>query len=197
MSRTLPLLKTLNNPLTYRPMEDTHNAGGKFLVGIFDDDDVVLKAVKDVKEAGVRIHEVYSPFPIHGLDVALGHPRSKLGIAAFIFGLSGTLTALAITAYTEKFDWPMIVGGKDSYSFPVYIPVIFELTVLFCALGMVGTFIVSNGMGPSVKPLMFDLRTTDNKFAMAVDLSKNGLAEGRIEQILKDSGAAEVNVKQF
>jgi hypothetical protein len=178
-------------------MADSHSNGGKFLVGIFDDDDVLLKAVPEVKEAGVRIHEVYTPFPIHGLDVALGHPRTKLGIAAFLFGLSGTLTALSLTFYTEKFDWPMIVGGKDSYAFPVYIPVIFELTVLFCALGMVGTFIVSNGLGPSVKPLMFDLRTTDNKFAMAVDLSKNKLEEGRIEQILKDSGAAEVNVKQF
>ena len=178
-------------------MVDIQSNGGKFLVGIFDDDDVVLKAVREVKEAGVRIHEVYSPFPIHGLDVAMGHPRSKLGIAAFMFAVSGTLTALALTAYTEKFDWPMVVGGKDSYSFPVYIPVIFELTVLFCALGMVGTFVVSNGLGPSVKPLMFDLRTTDNKFAMAIDMSKNGLAENRIEQILKDSGAAEVNVKQF
>ncbi|CCH56351.1 hypothetical protein BN8_05679 [Fibrisoma limi BUZ 3] len=173
------------------------NGNGKFLVGIYDDDDVVLKAVKDVKQAGVRIHEVYTPFPIHGLDVALGHPRTRLGIAAFLFALSGTTTALLLTAYTEAFDWPMIVGGKDSYSFPVYIPVIFELTVLFCALGMVGTFLVSNGLGPAVKPLMFDLRTTDNKFAMAIDLSKNKLAEGDIEQILRSSGAAEVNVKQF
>ncbi|RIV27620.1 DUF3341 domain-containing protein [Fibrisoma montanum] len=173
------------------------NGNGKFLVGIYDDDDVVLKAVKDVKQAGVRIHEVYTPFPIHGLDVALGHPRSRLGIAAFLFALSGTTTALLLTAYTEGFDWPMIVGGKDSYSFPVYIPVIFELTVLFCALGMVGTFLVSNGLGPTVKPLMFDLRTTDNKFAMAIDLSKNKLAEGDIEQLLRSSGAAEVNVKQF
>ncbi|MGF7218985.1 hypothetical protein GGR92_005164 [Spirosoma lacussanchae] len=173
------------------------NGSGKFLVGIYDDDDVVLKAVRDVKKAGVRIHEVYSPFPIHGLDVALGHPRSRLGIAAFLFGLSGTLTALTLTAYTESFDWPMIVGGKDSYSPVVYVPVIFELTVLFCALGMVGTFLVSNGLGPTVKPLMYDLRTTDNKFAMAIDLSKNNLVEGDIEQILKNSGAAEVNVKQF
>lgn len=173
------------------------NGNGKFLVGIFDDDDVVLKAVKDVKDAGVRIHEVYTPFPIHGLDVALGHPRSRLGIAAFLFGLSGTLTALALTFYTESFDWPMIVGGKDSYSPVVYVPVIFELTVLFCALGMVGTFLVSNGMGPTVKPLMYDLRTTDNKFAMAIDLSKNNIGEVDIEQILKKSGAAEVNVKQF
>ncbi|GAB4005594.1 DUF3341 domain-containing protein [Spirosoma sp. KCTC 42546] len=177
-------------------MSDVHGSG-KFLVGIFDDDDVVLAAVKEVKNAGVRIHEVYTPFPIHGLDVALGHPRSRLGIAAFMFGLSGTLTALALTFYTEGFDWPMIVGGKDSYSPVIYVPVIFELTVLFCALGMVGTFIVSNGMGPTVKPLMYDLRTTDNKFAMAIDLSKNNIGEGDIEQILKKSGAAEVNVKQF
>ena len=173
------------------------NGSGKFLVGIYDDDDVVLKAVKDVKEAGVRIHEVYTPFPIHGLDIALGHPRTRLGIAAFLFGLSGTLTALALTYYTEGFDWPMIVGGKDSYSPVIYIPIIFELTVLFCALGMVATFLISNGLGPTVKPLMYDLRTTDNKFAMAIDLSKNNIIEGDIEQILKKSGAAEVNIKQF
>ncbi|MBC7570717.1 MAG: DUF3341 domain-containing protein [Spirosoma sp.] len=170
---------------------------GKFLVGIYDDDDVVLKAVKEVKNAGVRIHEVYTPFPIHGLDIALGHPRSRLGIAAFMFGLSGTITALLLTAYTESFDWPMIVGGKDSYSPIIYVPVIFELTVLFSALGMVGTFLVSNNLGPTVKPLMYDLRTTDNKFAMAIDLDKNNLVENDIEQILRNSGAAEVNVKQF
>ena len=173
------------------------NGNGKFLVGIYDDDDVVLQAVKDVKNAGVHIQEVYTPFPIHGLDIALGHPRTRLGIAAFLFGLSGTITALLLTFYTEGFDWPMVVGGKDSFSPVVYVPIIFELTVLFCALGMVGTFLVSNGLGPTVKPLMYDLRTTDNKFAMAIDLSKNNISEGDIEQILKRSGAAEINVKQF
>ncbi|WP_080053931.1 DUF3341 domain-containing protein [Spirosoma aerolatum] len=177
-------------------MSDAHD-NGKFLVGIFDDDDVVLQAVKEVKKAGVRIHEVYSPFPIHGLDVALGHPRTRLGIAAFLFGMTGTLCALALTFYTEGFDWPMIVGGKDSYSPIIYVPIFFELTVLICALGMVGTFLISNGMGPTVKPLMFDLRTTDNKFAMAIDLNQNNIGESDIEQILKKSGAAEVNVKQF
>lgn len=172
-------------------------ANSKFLVGIFDDDDVVLKAVREVRESGVRIHEVYTPFPIHGLDVALGHPRSRLGIVAFMFGLSGLLTAFLLMSYTEKFDWPMIIGGKDSFSYPIYIPIAFELTVLFTALGMVSTFIISNNMGPTVRPLMFDLRTTDNKFAMAIDLEKNSLQETAIEFILKQSGAAEVNVKQF
>jgi hypothetical protein len=177
-------------------MSDLHDSG-RFLVGIYDDDDVVLKAVREVKKAGVRIHEVYSPFPIHGLDVALGHPRSRLGIAAFLFAVTGTLTAISLTFYTEGFDWPMIVGGKDSYSPIIYVPIFFELTVLICALGMVGTFLVSNGLGPTVKPLMYDLRTTDNKFAMAIDLGKNNIGENDIEQILKQSGAAEINVKQF
>lgn len=177
-------------------MSDVHD-NGRFLVGIYDDDDVVLKAVREVKKAGVRIHEVYSPFPIHGLDIALGHPRSRLGIAAFLFGLTGTLTALALTFYTEGFDWPMVVGGKDSYSPIIYVPIFFELTVLICALGMVGTFLLSNGLGPTVKPLMYDLRTTDNKFAMAIDMGKNSIRENDIEQILRQSGAAEVNVKQF
>ena len=169
----------------------------RFVVGIFDDDDVVMKAVKEVRESGVRIHEVYTPFPVHGLDVALGHPRSRLGIVAFMFGLTGLLTAAALMSYTEKFDWPMIIGGKDSFSYPIYVPIAFELTVLFTALGMVGTFIISNGLGPTVKPLMFDLRTTDNKFAMAIDMENNKLQESEIETILKNSGAAEVNVKQF
>lgn len=177
-------------------MSDVHS-NSKFLVGIYDDDDVVLQAVKDVRKAGVKIHEVYSPFPIHGLDVALGHPRTKLGIAAFLFGLTGTLAAISLTFYTEGYDWPMIVGGKDSYSPIIYIPIFFELTVLFSALGMVATFLLSNGLGPTVKPLMYDLRTTDNKFAMTIDMSKNDIGEGDIEGILKRSGAAEVNIKQF
>ena len=98
----------------------------RFLVGIFDDDDVVMKAVKEVRESGVRIHEVYTPFPVHGLDVALGHPRSRLGIVAFMFGLTGLLTAAALMSYTEKFDWPMIIGGKDSFSYPIYVLIAFE-----------------------------------------------------------------------
>ncbi|WP_128545572.1 DUF3341 domain-containing protein [Larkinella soli] len=174
-----------------------HNDNAKFLVGIYDDDDVVLKAVKEVKNAGVRIHEVYSPFPIHGLDVALGHPRTRIGIAAFLFGLTGFLCMVALTVYTMGYDWPMIIGGKDPYSLPAYIPVMFEFTVLFTALGMVGTFLVSNGLGPTVKPLMFDLRSTDNKFVMAIDLNKNKLSETEIATVLRTSGAAEVNVKQF
>jgi hypothetical protein len=171
---------------------------GKYLVGVYDDDEVILHAVPKLRKAGVKISEVYSPFAIHGMDEALGHPRTRIGIAAFLFGLTGCICALTLTIWTMGIDWPMIIGGKDPISLPNYIPVTFELTVLFTAFGMVGTFLITNGLGPgAVNPNMFDPRSTDNKFVMAIDLGKNKLSESDITQYLRDSGAEEVNIKQF
>ncbi|MFN4145046.1 MAG: DUF3341 domain-containing protein [Runella sp.] len=169
----------------------------KFVVGVYDDDDVILNAVHKVKKSGVKIHEVYSPFAIHNMDVAIGHPRTRIGIAAFCFGLTGFLCAATLTIWTMGIDWPMIIGGKDPISLPNYVPAMFELTVLFTAFGMTITFFISNGLGPSVKPLLFDPRCTDNKFVMAIDLSKNKLSQAEIEGLLKASGAEEVSIKQI
>jgi len=169
---------------------------GKFLVGVYDDDDVVLEAVGKVKKAGVKIHEVYSPFAIHGMDTAIGHPRTRIGIAAFMFGCTGLICGLVLIIWTMGFDWPMVIGGKDPISFPNYVPILFEMTVLFTAFGMTFTFFISNGFGPTVQPLLFDPRCTDNKFVMAIDLSKNKLSESEIAGVLKSSGAEEVSVKQ-
>ncbi len=174
-------------------MSDTSK---KFLVGIYDDDDVVLSAVHKVKEAGVKVYEVYSPFAIHGIDNAIGHPRTRIGVAAFMFGLTGFLCACALTVWTMGIDWPMIIGGKDPISLPNYVPAMFELTVLFTAFGMTITFFVSNGLGPIEPPLLFDTRCTDNKFVMAIDLSKNNKSEAEIESILRASGAEEISIKQ-
>ncbi len=169
---------------------------GKYLVGVFDDDDVLLHAVPQIRKEGVKIMEVYSPFPIHGLDVALGHPRTKIGIAAFLYGLTGCACALTLMIWTMGYDWPMIIGGKDPISIPNYIPITFELTVLFTAFGMVTTFLITNGLGPN-RNNKFDLRSTDNKFVMAIDLNKNSMTQEDISDILKKNGAEEVNVKQF
>ena len=170
---------------------------GKFLVGVYDDDEVLLHAIPKIRKEGVKIKEVYTPFPIHGLDHALGHPRTKIGIAAFLYGLTGCLCALTLTIWTMGFDWPMIIGGKDFISIPNYIPVTFELTVLFTAFGMVITFIVTNGLKPTSEPQIFDRRSTDNKFVMAIELGGNKMSEDEIVRVLKENGAEEVNVKQF
>ncbi|MFN8353308.1 MAG: DUF3341 domain-containing protein [Spirosomataceae bacterium] len=169
----------------------------KFLVGVYDDEDVVLSAVGKVKGSGVTIHEVYTPFAIHGLDKAIGHPRTRIPIAAFILGACGTTFALFLTIWTMGIDWPIIIGGKDFIAFPDFVPVIFEMTVLVASYGMAFTFFLSNGLWWGTKPKSFDLRATDDKFIMAIDLGQNKLAEADIEKTLKESGAIEVNVKQF
>ncbi|MBL7874863.1 MAG: DUF3341 domain-containing protein [Cyclobacteriaceae bacterium] len=168
-----------------------------FLVGIFDDEDILLHGVDGIRDRGVKIHEVYTPFPVHGLDEALGYKRTRLPIAAFLFGLTGTILALTMQIWMLGFDWPMIIGGKNFVSLPPFIPVTFELTVLLSALGMVATFFIVSDMKPYKTPRSYDIRSTDDKHVMAIDLASNKLSKEEISRILKENGASEVNEKNF
>lgn len=166
-----------------------------YILGVYDDEEVLLKAIKDVRAGGVQIHEVYSPFPVHGIDDALGYKRSRLSIVAFMFGLLGTSLALTMQFGMMTIDWPMIIGGKDYGPLPSFIPVTFELTVLLAAFGMVGTFLIISNLKPWGKPKLFDKRITDDKHVVAVDLAKNTVDEATISQLFQNSGASEVNKK--
>ncbi|MBN7812273.1 DUF3341 domain-containing protein [Algoriphagus sp. H41] len=173
--------------------KDTH-----FILGVYDDEDVLLHAVEQVRGTGVKIHEVYSPYPVHGLEHVLGYKRSRLPIAAFLFGMLGTTLALTMQFYMMKFDWPMIIGGKNHAAFPDFIPVSFELTVLLASFGMVSVFMISSNLKPWAQPRIFDLRSTDDKHIMAIDIANNSAIEvDQIKEILRSSGATEVNNKSF
>ena len=174
-------------------MSDTRD----FVLGVYDDEDVLLKAVGKVKEAGIKIDEVYTPFPVHGLDEELGYKKSRLPIAAFMFGALGTTLALTMQIWMLGIDWPMIIGGKNFVALPDFVPVTFELTVLLAAFGMVGTFLVSSDLKPWKDPKLLDIRITDDKHIMAIDLGSNKSVDAdKIGHVLKDSGAVEVNDKQ-
>jgi len=169
-----------------------------FVVGVFDDEDVLLSGIKKVRDSGIKIQEVYSPFPVHGIEETLGYKKSRLPIAAFLFGLTGTSLGLLMQIWMMGYDWPMIIGGKNFASLPPFIPVIFELTVLLSALGMVGTFMIVSDMKPYKWPRQFDIRSTDDKHVMAIDLDVNaGKSKDELKRLLKDSGASEVNEKSF
>jgi hypothetical protein len=168
-----------------------------FICGVYDDEDVLVSAVEKIRDKGVRIQEVYSPFPVHGLDEALGYKRTRLPIAAFMFGITGTILALFTQTWMLGSDWPMDIGGKNYASLPPFIPVTFEFTVLLSAFGMVGTFFIVSNMKPYSWPRQFDLRSTDDKHIMAIDLADNKLSKDELGHILKDSGASEVNEKNF
>lgn len=168
-----------------------------FVVGVFNDEDVLLHAVEHIRGKGVKIHEVFTPFPVHGLDEVLGYKRTRLPIAAFLFGITGTILALSTQILMLGYDWPMIIGGKNFASLPPFVPVTFEFTVLCAAFGMVGTFFIVSDMKPYKWPRQFDIRSTDDKHVMAIDLATNKLSKDEISRILKENGAVEVNEKNF
>jgi hypothetical protein len=114
-----------------------------------------------------------------------------------MFGMTGTVLALFTQVWMLGFDWPMIIGGKNFASLPPFVPVTFEFTVLLSAFGMVGTFFVASDMKPYKWPRTYDIRSTNDKHVMAVDLEMNKIGKDDIAKILKESGAEEVNEKNF
>ena len=166
----------------------------RFVVGNFDDEAVLFPAVKKVRLAGYKIHDVYTPMPIHGLDVAMGLRDTSLHTAGFIYGITGTATALSGISYALVYDWPLNFGGKPYFALPAWIPIIFELTVLFSAVGMVLTFCYLCQMAPFVRKHHFNLRSTDDQFAMVIECTDKTNV-GDLQDFLKSIGAFDVNVQ--
>lgn len=172
-------------------------AGKNYLVGVFYDDDVLLHGIPQIREKGVNIEEVFTPFPVHGLEDVLGYARTRLPIVAFLFAMTGMTLAIVCQVSMMVVDWPMIIGGKPFFAYPDIVPVTFEFSVLLSALGMVATFLVISDLKPTKKARIFDIRSTDDKFVMAIDLAKNDKSVEELEAILKSAGADEVNKKDF
>lgn len=174
-------------------MSDNHK---EVLFGLYDDEEVLIKAVKQAKDAHLDIMDVYTPFPVHGLDPVLGLEESRLHIAGFVYGAIGTLTAFLFMSWVFTRDWPIIFGGKPYWSVPAFIPITFELTVLFSAIGMVVSFYTVCGLAPGKVNPTLDDRITDDKFCIAFET--NGADEAEVEKLksfFNTSGASEINTK--
>ena len=144
----------------------------KFIHAIYDDDDKLLDAVKDLKENKVTIEEVFTPFPVHGLDHVMGLSPTRIAIAAFLYGCVGFTFALLMINYIMIIDWPQNIGGKPSFSFqenmPAFVPVMFELTVFFTGHLMVITFYLRSRLWPFKKAENPIPETTDDKFLIQI-----------------------------
>lgn len=161
------------------------------IAGIFLEEETVVNAARKVRESGFTKFEAISPYPIHAMEEACGIKRSAIPYVTFVAGCIGLLAALALTYYTSVIDWPINVGGKPLFSLPAFIPIMFELTVLFAALSSVGAFFYFCGMpGKNIPPIDKDL--TSHKFAIFIPENDSGFNFERAEKMLKDLGAAEV-----
>ena len=169
----------------------------KIIYGLYDDEEVLVSAAKELKENRVKVKDVYSPFPIHGIDDLIGVPRTRLGICSFIYGACGLTLAWLLMAYTMIWDWMKDIGGKPSFTFNEnlvsFVPVSFEMTVFCAAHGMALTFLLRSMLFPGQKEKNPDPRTTDDKFLIEIKMEENSLSEERIKSILQSNGAIEIN----
>jgi hypothetical protein len=166
----------------------------KFVVGCFDDEAVLFPAVKKTRTAGYKIHDVFTPMPIHGLDKAMGLRETSLHTAGFIYGITGTTTALSGIGWIFNSSWPLNFGGKSHIDLLAWIPITFELTVLFSAVGMVMTFCYLCQMAPFVKKHHFNLRSTDDKFVMVIECTLK-TNETEAQSFMQSLGATDINVQ--
>ncbi len=167
--------------------------GKDVIYALYEDEEDLLSAVREVKEDRYEIMDVFSPFPVHGLDELLDLSESRLHIAGFVFGMIGTLTAFGFMTWVFVRDWPVIIGGKPYWAIPAFIPITFEITVLFSAIGMTVAFFIICGLGPGVSNPTLDDRITDDKFCLAFDAKTIGYQSDELKDRLNATGAAEVH----
>ena len=169
----------------------------KTLHAIYDDDDKLLAAVKKIKEAKIDIEEVYTPFPVHGLDKVLGLKETRLAITAFIYGCIGFSFAIWMMNHIMILDWPQNIGGKPSFSYienmPSFVPIMFELTVFFAAHLMVITFYMRSKLWPFKNAENPNPLTTDDKFLMEISIGKS---EEQLLKLVKSTGDVEITKVQ-
>ncbi|MAV00131.1 MAG: hypothetical protein CMC37_00890 [Flavobacteriaceae bacterium] len=170
-------------------------SASKIVRAFYNDDDVLLSAVKTIRDNNYHIEEVYTPFPVHGLDKALGLEPTRIAIASFLYGCLGITVAVLMMNYIMIVDWPQNIGGKPSFSYienmPAFVPIMFELTVFFAAHLMVITFYLRSRMWPFKTAENPDPRTTDDHFLVEITVDD---VTGKLKKILKDSGAVEINI---
>lgn len=165
----------------------------KIIQVFYDDDDVLMHAVKKVKAAKHHIEEIYTPFPVHGLDKAMGLAPTRIAITSFMYGCLGLIVAIVMMNYIMIEDWPMDIGGKPSFSYienmPAFVPIMFEMTVFFAAHLMVITFYLRSKLWPFKKAENPDVRTTDDHFVMEIASHGN---DNELMKLLGETGAVEI-----
>lgn len=123
------------------------------LVAEFPSVEELMKAAEKVRDSGYKKTDAYSPFPVEGLIEALGKPHSKIATLMLLGGIVGLVSAFGLMFYTGVIDYPQNIGGRPLFSWPMYFPIMFELTVLLCAFTGVGAMIALNGLPQHYHPL--------------------------------------------
>lgn len=163
----------------------------------YDNPTACVRAAEKLRDAGYKHFDAHTPFPIHGMDKAMGLKDSRLGWIVFAMGLTGFSTACFIIWYMNAYDYALIVGGKPALSFPSMVPVCFELTVLFSAFGAVFGMLGLNKLPRHHHPLFESDRfraATDDKFFLSVEYADPKFDAERTKELLSSAHPTHIEI---
>jgi len=138
----------------------------------FETVDQLLDAAERVRDEGYTRWDCHAPFPVHGLDGAMGIRQSKLPLLVFAAGLAGAAGGILLQWFTNAFDYPFLISGKPLFSLPANIPVAFETTILFAAISALVGMLALNGLPQLTHPLFANRsfkRATDDRFFISIE----------------------------
>ncbi|MCP4497626.1 MAG: DUF3341 domain-containing protein [Phycisphaeraceae bacterium] len=195
---------------TVDPAETTETPKLHALIAEFETPGEVLKAAEKVREAGYRWWDCCTPFPVHGMDGAMGIKPTILPVMVFFAGLAGLISAFVLQAFTNSTGmsiwalvwvtgYPYLISGKPLLSIPAFIPVMFELTILFAALTCVFGMFGMNGLPRLHHPLLANdrfRRVTDDRFYIVIEARDPKFFRSRTEAFLDSIGAVAVEEVQ-
>ena len=168
----------------------------RFLIGMYDHEHKVLEAVQGLRKDGWQVHDVYTPYPVPGMDKALGLKHSRLGWVTAMGALGGALGVGGTEIYVAVIAWPVNIGGRPMASLPAFFPPVFEIAVLGAALSTVGALLWVSGLFPGSTPRLEIPDVTNNRFGVALDADQAPKAAEKIAAFLRGSGAVEVLERQ-
>jgi Protein of unknown function (DUF3341) len=165
------------------------------LIATFDSPAAVMHAAEQVRDAGYRRWDVITPFPIHGIDKAMGVGRSRVPRISLAGGITGFCTGMSMIWFMDKFDYPITVGGKPLFSPLFAFPVSYELTILFTAFATIGGMFVLNGLPMHYHPVLnYDQirRGTDDLFFIVIEKADPRFNAENTRALLAAAGGREI-----
>ena len=168
----------------------------RVLIGIFDSEDAILGVTDAARLRSLKIVDVFAPYAVHGLDKAMGLQRSKLPWVCFLLGLTGAAFKVWFEYWTTASDWPINVGGKPWNSLPAFIPITFEVMVLFAGISTVLAFFGMSRLWPGRKTMILDARVTNDRFALVLEEDNAAFDVSEVERFLRDHQALRVEERE-
>lgn len=168
----------------------------KYLLGVFRNEHDMIRAAQELKKSNITIFDIYTPFPVHGLDQYLDIKPTKLPVVTLIAGTLGLVLALLFQYWVSVIDWPINVGGKPFNSFIAFVPVAFEITILFGAFITVFAFLMRSKLMPLFSKGIMHTGATQDKFVIALEVQNAAFDTQGITKTLGSFGASEVSVRE-